>query len=68
MLLILSGPTLAAEKKASFGVSVTIVYNCAMDTKSLSPEARKILAASCAKQGNAASQQSTTRSGATRKK
>lgn len=44
----------AAETKATFGVSVTVVYNCAMDTSKLAAEQRKVVEAECRKQNGKA--------------
>jgi hypothetical protein len=62
-LFVLAGSVEAGQKRASFGVSVTVVYNCAMDTKALSPEARKVVEASCAKQSYPAPPGSTAKGG-----
>lgn len=66
-LIVLAGTAQAGQTRASFGVSVTVVYNCAMDTKALSPEARRVVEASCAKQKSPTPQGSATKENAPKK-
>ena len=40
----------AAQTRATFGVSVTVTYNCAMDTSKLTAEQRKVVEDYCRKQ------------------
>ena len=40
----------AAQTRATFGVSVTVTYNCAMDMSKLTPEQRKVVEDYCRKQ------------------
>lgn len=49
----------AAQTRAAFGVSVTVTYNCAMDTSKLTAEQRKAVEDYCRKQ----SQQSAPQQG-----
>ena len=50
--LALIMPADAAQTRATFGVSVTVTYNCAMDTSKLTPEQRKVVEDYCRQQNN----------------
>ena len=66
-LIVLGGTVQAGQKRTTFGVSATVVYDCAMDTKALSPEAPKVVEASCAKQRSPTPQRAATKDSAQKK-
>lgn len=49
-VVALSAAADAAQTRATFGVSVTVTYNCAMDTSKLTAAQRKVVEDYCRKQ------------------
>jgi hypothetical protein len=49
-VVALSAAADAAQTRATFGVSVTVTYNCAMDMSKLTPAQRKVVEDYCRKQ------------------
>ena len=49
-VVVLSAAADAAQTRVTFGVSVTVTYNCAMDMSKLTAEQRKVVEDYCRKQ------------------
>jgi hypothetical protein len=50
------GPSTAATRSTAFGVSATVVYNCAMDMSKLTDAQRKVVEDYCRKQSGSGQQ------------
>ncbi len=49
-VVVLSAAADAAQTRGTLGVSVTVTYNCAMDTSKLTAEQRKVVEDYCRQQ------------------
>lgn len=58
-----TGSAGAAQTQTSFGVSVTVVYNCAMDMSKLTAEQRKVVEDYCRSQNNTQQAKPATQQG-----
>lgn len=62
-VVALAGSAGAAQTQTSFGVSVTVVYNCAMDISKLTAAQRKVVEDYCRSQNNTQQAKPATQQG-----
>lgn len=62
-VLALLVPADAAQTRTTFGVSVTVTYNCAMDTSKLTAAQRKVVEDYCRKKSEPAQKPAPARQG-----